>query len=129
MSFELVKRGIDFLYNHSMNCEVVNVAFYGGEPLLEFELIKKSIEYAKEIFRTKKIIFSLTTNAVLLTDAMMRFFRENDVLLTVSLDGPQNIHDKSRIFANGKGSFEIVYRNLCYFKENYLEYFNHNVLI
>lgn len=37
-----------------MNCEVVNVAFYGGEPLLEFELIKKSIEYAKEIFRTKK---------------------------------------------------------------------------
>lgn len=41
MSFELVKRGIDFLYNHSMNCEVVNVAFYGGEPLLEFELIKK----------------------------------------------------------------------------------------
>ena len=76
MSFELVKRGIDFLYNHSMNCEVVNVAFYGGEPLLEFELIKKSIEYAKEIFRTKKIIFSLTTNAVLLTDAMMRFFWE-----------------------------------------------------
>lgn len=70
----------------------------------------------------------MTTNAVLLTDAMMRFFRENDVLLTVSLDGPQNIHDKSRIFANGKGSFEIVYRNLCYFKENYLEYFNHNVM-
>lgn len=61
MSFELAKKGIDFLYNHSMNCDVVNVAFYGGEPLLEFELIKRCVKYAREKFISKKVVFNLTT--------------------------------------------------------------------
>lgn len=128
MSFELAKRGIDFLYNHSMNCDVVNVAFYGGEPLLEFDLIKECIEYTRGKFLTKKIVFNLTSNGVLLTDEIMRFFSENDVLLTISLDGPEYIHDKSRVTANGTGSFEIIYKKLHYFKENYSEYFNHKVM-
>lgn len=128
MSYELAKKGIDFLYNHSMNCDVINVAFYGGEPLLEFDLIKRCIEYTREMFGLKKLVFSLTTNAVLLTDEIMKFFCENDVLLTISLDGPQSIHDKSRVFVNGGGSFEIIYKKLSYFKENYSEYFNHNVM-
>lgn len=58
----------------------------------------------------------------------MRFFCENNVLLTISLDGPENIHDKSRVFADGKGSFAAVYRNLCQFKQQYTEYFNQNVM-
>lgn len=128
MSFELAKRGIDFLYNHSMNCDVLNVAFYGGEPLLEIDLIKKCITYTRGIFANKKVVFSLTSNAVLLTDEIMKFFCENEVLLTISLDGPQNIHDKSRVFVNGKGSFDIIYKKLSYFKEKYTEYFNRNVM-
>ncbi|MBS5958253.1 MAG: radical SAM protein [Clostridiales bacterium] len=127
MSFELAKKGIDFLYNHSMNCDVVNVAFYGGEPLLEFELIKRCVKYAREKFISKKVVFNLTTNGVLLTDEIMKFFSDNEILLTISLDGPKNIHDKSRVTANGTGSFELIYEKLCYFKEKYLEYFNQNV--
>lgn len=127
MSFELAKKGIDFLYDHSMNCDVVNIAFYGGEPLLEFELIKKCVEYARKKFITKKVEFNLTSNGVLLTEEIMKYFSDNKILLTISLDGPQNIHDKSRVTANGTGSFEIIYEKLCYFKEKYLEYFNHNV--
>ena len=128
MDFELAKKGIQFLYHHSSNCDVINVSFYGGEPLLEFDLIKKCTQYTKEIFGSRKVIFSLTTNAVLLSDEIMRFFCENNVLLTISLDGPENIHDKSRVFADGKGSFAAVYRNLCQFKQQYTEYFNQNVM-
>lgn len=124
MSLEMAKKGIDFLIAHSQESNRIDVGFYGGEPLLEFELIKKCIEYAKEQAEGKKIAFSITTNATLLTEEIIKYLSENDIMITISLDGPKEIHNKNRKFAgSGTGSFDKIIENLETFKESYPEYF------
>ncbi len=129
MSFEIAKKGIDFLINHSSDCEQIHLGFYGGEPLLEFDLIKRCIEYAQEKSEGKKITFGATTNGTLLNEEIIDYFVEHDLSLTVSLDGNKEAHDKNRKFAvNGKGSFDIIIKNLEMIKLKYPEYIK-NVLI
>jgi len=124
MTLDIAKTAIDFLAKHSIDNERVNVAFYGGEPLLEFELIKNVIEYTKNVFLGKELSFSITTNATMLTLEMFEYFNNNDIDLTVSLDGPKEIHDINRRFAdNGKGSYEVIIKNLKEIKKSYPEYF------
>ncbi|GFZ33317.1 Cys-rich peptide radical SAM maturase CcpM [Clostridium zeae] len=124
MSFETAKKGIDFLLDHSRDLEEVNIGFYGGEPLLEFELIKKSVEYAEDLFEGKDLSFTITTNGSLLTDKIIDFLIEHDIHTMISLDGPKEIQDKNRIFAaNGCGTFDVVERNLLKIREKYPEYF------
>ncbi len=112
MSYETAKQAIDFYMEHSVDCDEKGIGFYGGEPLLQFDLIKKIITYCNEVFRGHKIIYSITTNGTLLTDEIIDFLVKNQVYLTVSLDGPKDIHDKNRKFANGIGSYDMVTRNL-----------------
>ncbi|HOM03451.1 MAG TPA: Cys-rich peptide radical SAM maturase CcpM [Acetivibrio sp.] len=124
MSFETAKKGVEFLLDNSREVDVVNIGFYGGEPLLEFELIKKIIAYAKEISEGKTITFSTTTNGTLFTKEIIEFLMEHDVQISISLDGPKEVHDRNRKFAvTGCGSFDKVNKNLQFFKENYPEYF------
>jgi len=112
MSWETAKNGIDFLWEHSVDSPRVNIGFYGGEPLLEFSLIKCATEYAKKIFRGKKLSFSITTNGTLLTDEIIDFLVREEVWLTISLDGPQEIHDRNRVFSSGEGSFSTIMKNI-----------------
>ncbi len=125
MSLEMAKKGIDFLIAHSQDSNKLNVGFYGGEPLLEFELIKKCILYAKEQAEGKDISFYITTNATLLTEEIIKYLYENDIMLTISLDGPKEIHNKNRKFAgSGAGSFDKIMENLETLKERYPDYLN-----
>lgn len=128
MSWETAKAGIDFLAEHSIDSERVNVGFYGGEPLLEFELLKKATIYAEERFEGRDLAINLTSNATLLNDEILEFFAEHDIHLTISLDGPKSIHDRSRCFANGGGTFDTVMFNLQYAVEKFPEY-AHNISI
>ncbi|QNU67994.1 Cys-rich peptide radical SAM maturase CcpM [Ruminiclostridium herbifermentans] len=113
MSWETAKKALDFFHKHSSNSREISVGFYGGEPLLEFKLIKKSVAYIKELFNGKDVIYTLTTNATLLTEEMILFFSENNFNLVISLDGPKDIQNKNRIFADEhKGTFEIIMQNL-----------------
>lgn len=128
MDFEMAKKGIDFLAEHSSGTDMVNVAFYGGEPFLEFKLIEKCMEYSKEVFNGKRVVFTITTNATILNDEIMKALVDNDVSLTVSLDGPEDIHNLGRVFPNGNGSFKLVFDNLKLFKMKYPEYFCKNVM-
>lgn len=112
MSYETAKKAIDFYMEHSVDCEEKAIGFYGGEPLLQFDLIKKIIAYCNDVFRGHKIIYSITTNGTLLTDEVIDFLVENQVYITVSLDGPKEIHDKNRRFANDTGSYNTVIKNL-----------------
>lgn len=124
MDFETAKKTIDFLYEHSSLSESVGVGFYGGEPLLEIELLKKCVDYAKKVFYGKDLNFTVTTNATLLTDEVMDFLVENDFYVTVSFDGPQKVQDKNRVMADGgKGSYIIVMKNVERFLQRYPEYF------
>lgn len=97
MSFETAKSAIDFLYAHSSMTTSIGIGFYGGEPLLEFDLLKKCVEYAKMKFIGKDLSFTLTTNATLLTEEIMKFFVKNNFFVTISFDGPQVIQDKNRV--------------------------------
>ena len=105
MSLETAKRAIDFLKAHSPGSESVAIGFYGGEPVLQFELLKTCTAYAGEVFKGKTVRFNMTTNAALMTPGMARYFMENDFSVVVSLDGPQEIHDMYRKDKSGKGSY------------------------
>lgn len=123
MDWNTAKKSLDFLLEHSIDNEIVNIGFYGGEPMIEFDLIKKCIEYAKEIFKGKDIQFSITTNGTLINKKIIRYFVKNKVNLTISLDGPKEVHDKNRRFCNGSGTFDKIINSLDYIKEEFPEYY------
>ena len=112
MTFETAKKAIDFYRLHSIDTNRAVIGFYGGEPLLAFPLIKDVVAYAKEVFVGKEIAFDMTTNATLLTDEVIDFLLENEFLLTFSIDGPQRVQDKNRVFPNGLGSYDTVISNI-----------------
>lgn len=74
MSFDTAKRIVDFYYTHTIDSEKIAIAFYGGEPTLEFDLIKKIVTYANSLFKGKEILYRMTTNATLFADEMIEFF-------------------------------------------------------
>ena len=88
----------------------LRVIFYGGEPLIQFDLIKKWVPIWKEAFHQagKKITFSCTTNGTLLTKEVRDFFTEHDVGILLSIDGPPYIHDKQRPFFGNKPSWDKI---------------------
>lgn len=112
MSFETARKAIDHLFEESINMDRLHIGFYGGESLLEFELIKKCIDYVDEINNGVKVTYGMTTNGVLLDKQKRRYLEEHDFAITVSLDGPKSIHDRYRRTKSGAGSFDIVINNL-----------------
>ena len=113
MSLETAKKGIDFLHAHSRDSERISLGFYGGEPLLEFRMIEEIIDYAKMKFFGRKLHFHMTTNGSLLTDEVAEFCMKHNISVLVSIDGPKEIHDKNRVFAEtGDGTFDTIMGNL-----------------
>lgn len=130
MSIEIGKKAIDFLKEHSCDLDTVKIYFYGGEPLLEYKFVFKCIEYAKTIMPEKNIIFAMSSNLSCLTDEIMKKMVEEKLYTIVSLDGPQNVHDKYRRFAaNGKGTYTTVYKKIIDIYQKYPEYFSKYVSI
>lgn len=131
MSIETALKAVDFFVARCGNQEDPVIAFYGGEPLLEFPLIQQVVQYAREKLYGKNLRFTITTNASLLTPDIAYFFMENDFMTTISLDGTSETHDRSRRFAsNGKGSFSAIRHNLESIKKQYPEFkFTFNIVI
>jgi len=127
MGIDTAKKGIDFIINHSKNSPTVNFSFYGGEPLLRFNFIKECIAYAKERGEGKKITFNMTTNGTLLTDEIIKFMKDNEVSLLISMDGPKEIHDKNIVCSNGMGSFDKIMNNIDEIKVKFPEYVEKNI--
>ena len=111
MSTATAHDAVDFLFQHSSDTPAVRISFYGGEPLLNFRTIKKTVEYAKYRFHTR-VSFDIITNGTLLNDEIVEFLVENDFWVTLSLDGPSEIHDRNRIRIDGSGTFTDVWKNL-----------------
>jgi uncharacterized protein len=112
MSWEIAKQSIDFLIEHSISATNLNIGFYGGEPLMNFDLIKKCMEYAESHITGKEIGYSMTTNGSLLTDEIVEELLKRNFKLTISIDGPKDIQDANRVMVNGNGTFDIVYNNI-----------------
>ncbi len=110
MSFETAKAAIDFLLRESGKRRVLEVDFFGGEPLMNLDVVKKTVAYAKEEGAKlgKKFLFTTTTNALLLDDETIRFFNEEMENVVLSLDGRKEVNDAVRKTVNGKGSFDVV---------------------
>lgn len=117
MTEEIAYKGIDCLYARSKKSEKVDIVFFGGEPLIEFELIKKIVFYAENKFKEKQITFNITTNAILLSDEMISFFSQHRFSVCVSLDGPREIHDCNRKDRGGRGTYQKVYGNFMKLKK------------
>ena len=127
LSFDTAKRAIDFFFEIAKNSFDKIIAFYGGEALLEFKTIKNIVEYARGF--NKDVRFAINTNLTLLTDEILAFLVENKFVITVSLDGPKEIHDHYRITINQKPTYDIVVRNLKKIKEYDEEYYKNHVII
>ena len=115
MTFETAKSAIDFLIEHSSGVELSKkliLTFYGGEPLLQFELIKKCVDYAESRQTRHEWLFAITTNCTLLTEDKINFFADKNFSLTASIDGYKESHDANRVFPNGDGSFDVAISNL-----------------
>lgn len=120
MKLETSLKAIDFLYEHSIDSETVNIGFYGGEPLLEFDLIKKVVSYADERFRGRKHTFSITTNATLLDLEKYTYMDSHDFSITISMDGDRETHNRNRIFSHSQiGSFDAIIQNIQKIEERF----------
>lgn len=110
MSEETARAAADYLLENSPGRRAVHLTFFGGETLMNFKVLRSTIEYARQRAQEagKSIDFSLTTNATLLTPKIIEYLAENDVGVTISIDGPKEMNDRFRVFHNGKGTYEVI---------------------
>ena len=110
MSFETGKRALDFLVENSGKRRNLEVDFFGGEPLMNFEVVKQLVAYARSIEDKcgKHFRFTLTTNGVLLDDEVTEFANRECHNVVLSLDGRKEVHDRLRKTINGKGSYDTI---------------------
>ena len=110
MSFEVGKRALDFLIEHSGSRRNLEVDFFGGEPLMNFDVVKQLVAYARSIEKEKgkNFRFTLTTNGMLIDDDVIDFANREMSNVVLSLDGRKEIHDRYRVDYAGNGSWEKV---------------------
>ncbi|MEW6439381.1 MAG: radical SAM protein [bacterium] len=110
MERRVAQRAVDFLFEHCGNHEEVVLVLFGGEPLLNLDVIRFLTEYAagKGGEQGKRVNFALTTNGTLLNDKVIDFLHERNIGITVSLDGAEEAHDRYRRFPDGSPSYRVI---------------------
>jgi uncharacterized protein len=110
MSLEVGKRALEFLIENSGNRRNLEVDFFGGEPLMNFDLVKELVYYGRELEKisNKHFRFTITTNGLLLDEDKMDFINEHMDNVVLSLDGRKSINDNMRKTVNGQGSYDII---------------------
>lgn len=110
MSFEVGKRALDFLIEQSGSRKNLEVDFFGGEPLLNFDVVKQLVAYARSIEKEKgkNFRFTLTTNGVLLNDEVMEWANKECYNVVLSLDGRKETNDRMRRTRNDKGTYDLI---------------------
>jgi uncharacterized protein len=110
MAEDTAEESVEFLLTESKGQEVAHLTFFGGETLLNFPVLQKTVAYARRraAEEGKRIEFSLTTNATLLKPDVIEWLAENHIGVTISIDGPKPVQDGLRVFHNGKGTYDVV---------------------
>ena len=110
MSFEVGKRAMDFLVENSGTRRNLEVDFFGGEPLMNFDVVKQIVAYARSIEKekNKNFRFTLTTNGMLIDDDVIDFCNKEMSNVVLSLDGRKEIHDRLRVDYKGNGSYDVI---------------------
>ena len=104
------RQSVDFMFERAGSNEIVYLTFFGGETLLNFKVLQSTLAYARQqaATRGKHVEFSLTTNGTLLRPEIIEWLAENDVAVTISIDGPKEMQDRFRVFHNGMGSYDVM---------------------
>ena len=120
MSYEVGKQALDFLIANSGNRKNLEVDSFGGEPLMNWDVVKKLVEYGREQekLHNKNFRFTLTTNGVLLNDEIMEFANKEMANVVLSIDGRKEVHDFMRPFRKGAGSYDLVVPKFQKFAES-----------
>lgn len=120
MSYEVGRKALDFLIANSGNRHNLEVDFFGGEPLMNWEVVKQLVNYGREQEKLydKHFRFTLTTNGVLLSDEVMEFCNREMANVVLSLDGRKEVNDMMRPFRNGKGSYDLIVPKFRKFAES-----------
>ncbi len=107
MSAETGKKALDFLVKSSGNRTNLEVDFFGGEPLMNFDVVKEIVNYGRELEKKhdKKFRFTITTNGILLNDSIMEFINAEMANVVLSIDGRKEVNDRMRPFRNGNVSY------------------------
>ena len=110
MSYEVGKKALDFLIANSGTRRNLEVDFFGGEPLMNWQVVKDLVAYGREQekLHDKHFRFTLTTNGVLLNDEVQEFVNKEMDNVVISLDGRKEVNDQMRPFRNGKGSYDLI---------------------
>ena len=110
MSYEVGKKALDFLIANSGKRKNLEVDFFGGEPLMNWQVVKDLVAYGRsqEEIHNKKFRFTLTTNGVLLNDEVMEFANKEMSNVVLSIDGRKEVHDYMRPFRKGQGSYDLI---------------------
>lgn len=110
MSLDVGKKALDFLVANSGNRINLEVDFFGGEPLMNWDVVKSLVEYGRSLEgpHNKRFRFTLTTNGVLLNDEILEFANREMANIVLSIDGRKEIHDKMRPFRGGQGSYDLI---------------------
>ncbi|MCC8102173.1 MAG: 4Fe-4S cluster-binding domain-containing protein, partial [Clostridiales bacterium] len=119
MSFEVGKKALDFLIANSGAQRNLEVDFFGGEPLMNWQVVKDIVAYGREQEKlyNKNFRFTMTTNGVLLTEEIMDFLNREMANVVLSIDGRPEVHDYMRPFRNGKGSYDLIMPKFKHFVE------------
>lgn len=123
ISLKTAQKAIDNMLSGKNEINEYSIYYFGGEPLLQKELVRQITEYAYReitIKRNKTIHFLINTNATLINGEAIELFRQYGFKVTVSVDGPREIHDANRIYHNGTGSYEKVEEKINLLKENHI---------
>ena len=110
MSYEVGKKALDFLVANSGSRRNLEVDFFGGEPLMNFGVVKEIVEYGRQLEKEhdKLFRFTMTTNGVLLNDEVQEFVNKECGNVVLSVDGRKEVHDMMRPFRNGQGSYDLI---------------------
>ncbi len=133
MNWKTAINAIEIFMQHNSKADHKNISFYGGEPLLNFNLIKKVINYVNKKYPNEDIYYNLTTNGSFFNNENIEFFINYKFHILLSLDGPKHIHDKYRVDINGNGTFEKIMNSLQKIikkdKQYYDKYINFNCIL
>lgn len=107
-------QAVDWLIEQSRKMKKIHIGFFGGEPFLNFSIMKSVVEYAKKRTREvgKDVDFHTNTNATVLGDEQIVFIKEHNIDVMVSIDGPREVQDKQRPYSNGNGSYDSIVPNI-----------------
>jgi len=130
MTWKTARNMVDFLMAHSAQSKNLRLDFFGGEPLLNFDLMRRIVKYARSRLGTSRlpIVVTIASNGTILTEEILQFLLEHNVYLQFSIDGDKEVHDRERRFRNGgNGSHDLILRNLERIYMRYPDYFREHI--